>query len=254
MDWIWTDTSLVLDEWSLMEDIYVNIFERKCELTLDEEFPEPRGKAKRRFTKYLLGGAWVALIIGLIWGPLGLFALGRAVGSTNRPNDVRVELEFSGYQPIFRMSATGDNLPKMDRTKWGKMLNANSFSNSAVAQAFFSGYDDVDTVIVNMNGNSTAVWGISPPSQKALIDDLRSSNVTINVKLSWFITRVKKQKQQDMDIMISNERHIALTNKEMQLRATLVDMLSTADYSGDPATLNFIWPNFLRVPEKVSNL
>jgi hypothetical protein len=65
MDWIWTDTSLVLDEWSLMEDIFVNLYERKCELRLDEEFPEPRGKAKRRFFKYLLGGAWVILIIGL---------------------------------------------------------------------------------------------------------------------------------------------------------------------------------------------
>ncbi len=65
MDWIWTDTSLVLDEWSLMEDIFVNLYERKCELKLDEEFPEPRGKAKRRFFKYLLGGAWVILIIGL---------------------------------------------------------------------------------------------------------------------------------------------------------------------------------------------
>ena len=64
MDWIWTDTSLVLDEWSLMEDIFVNLYQRKCELRLDEEFPEPRGTAKKRFFKYLIGGSWVILIIG----------------------------------------------------------------------------------------------------------------------------------------------------------------------------------------------
>lgn len=64
MDWIWTDTSLVLDEWSLMEDIFVNLYQRKCELQLDEEFPEPRGKAKKRFFKYLIGGSWVIIIIG----------------------------------------------------------------------------------------------------------------------------------------------------------------------------------------------
>lgn len=64
MDWIWTDTSLVLDEWSLMEDIFVNLYQRKCELKLDEEFPEPRGKPKKRFFKYLIGGSWVIIIIG----------------------------------------------------------------------------------------------------------------------------------------------------------------------------------------------
>ena len=64
MLFLFFDTSLVLDEWSLMEDIFVNLYQRKCELKLDEEFPEPRGKAKKRFFKYLIGGSWVVIIIG----------------------------------------------------------------------------------------------------------------------------------------------------------------------------------------------
>lgn len=64
MDWIWTDTSMALDEWSLMEDIFVNLYTRKCELKWEEEFPEPRGKGKKGFFKHMLGGLWVALIIG----------------------------------------------------------------------------------------------------------------------------------------------------------------------------------------------
>ena len=250
MDWIWTDTSLVLDEWSLMEDIFVNLYERKCELKLDEEFPEPRGKAKRRFFKYLLGGAWVVLIIGLIWGPLGLFALGRAVGSTNRPVGATFELEFGGYQPVFRMSVTGGALNEIDEHLWNRLTGNTDFVRDAVAQTFLSGYDKSDVTLVNLNGNSTAVWGISPPSQKSLEMELRS-NSTIYVKLTYYITRKKQQKTQDMDVTISNEREIKLDpDRDETLRLQIARMLSDEEEEEEAAVIPFIFPNYLRVPEK----
>ena len=251
MDWIWTDTSLVLDEWSLMEDIFVNLYERKCELKLDEEFPEPRGKAKRRFFKYLLGGAWVVLIIGLIWGPLGLFALGRAVGSTNRPVGATFELEFGGYQPIFRMSVTGSALNEISDPLWNRLKNNKDFERDAVAQTFISGYDQGDVTIVNLNGNSTATWGVSPPSMDALENDLRSNTTSIFVKLTYYITRKKQQKTQDMDVTISNEQTIELNpQKDRSLRLKIARMLSYAEEETTPAIIPYIFPNYLRVPEK----
>lgn len=250
MDWIWTDTSLVLDEWSLMEDIFVNLYERKCELKLDEEFPEPRGKAKRRFFKYLLGGAWVVLIIGLIWGPLGLFALGRAVGSTNRPVGATFELEFGGYQPVFRMSVTGGALNEIDERLWNRLKGNTDFVRDAVAQTFISGYDRSDVTLVKLNGNSTAVWGISPPSQKSLEMELMS-NITLYMKLTYYITRKKQQKTQDMDVTISNERQVELDPiRDRPLRLQIARMLSDEDEENEAAVIPFIFPNYLRVPEK----
>ena len=266
MDWIWTDTSLVLDEWSLMEDIFVNLYQRKCELRLDEEFPEPRGRAKKRFFKYLIGGSWVIIIIGmidnllnwnynfffshtiaLIWGPLVLFAFGRAVGEINPPIGATFELEIGGYQPLFKMSVTDSGLVPINDQKWAKL--GSSFNRDPVAQTFINGYDQQDVYIVNLNGNSTAVWGISPPSLKILQNELISNQTMLYMKITYFLTR-KKTKTQDMDTTIYDEYFIELHPlKDYELRHKLADMISQSEEQ-NPAIIPHIFPNYLRAPEK----
>ena len=267
MDWIWTDTSLVLDEWSLMEDIFVNLYQRKCELKLDEEFPEPRGKAKKRFFKYLIGGSWVIIIIGtfiyklnfqlinsfslyeaLIWGPLGLFAFGRAVGEVNPPMGATFELEIGGFQPLFKMSVTGSGLVPIDDHKWNSLFS--TFNKNAIAQTFINGYDQKDVYIVNLNGNSTAVWGISPPSQKILVEELYQ-NQTLTMKLTYYIMRKKQTKTQDLDTSIYDEHLIPLDPvHDRKLRNQLAEMISQTNQQNIEATIPFIFPNYLRAPEK----
>ena len=192
------------------------------------------------------------LSLGLIWGPLCLFALGRAVGSTNKPVGATFELEFGGYQPIFRMSVTGSAVNEISPHLWDRLRNNEDFVKDAVAQTFISGYDKADVTLVNLNGNSTAIWGISPPSQKSLETDLRSNNITIFVKLTYYVTRKKQQKTQDMDVTISNERTIELKpNEEFKsLRLKIARMLSDEEEESDAAILPFIFPNYLKVPEK----
>ncbi|UXI19495.1 hypothetical protein NH340_JMT05437 [Sarcoptes scabiei] len=247
MDWIWTDTSLVLDEWSLMEDIFVNLYQRKCELKLDEEFPEPRGRAKKRFFKYLLGGFWVIIIIALIWGPLVLFAFGRAVGEINPPIGATFELEIAGYQPLFKMSVTDSGLMQINDRKWSKLHS--TFRKDSVAQTFINGYDQKDVFIVNLNGNSTAVWGISPPSQKILESELLSNQTLLNMKLTYYLTR-KKTKTQDMETTIYDEYFMELhPTKDVQLRRKLAEMIAS-NYEQKPVVIPHIFPNYLRAPEK----
>lgn len=248
MDWIWTDTSLVLDEWSLMEDIFVNLYQRKCELKIDEEFPEPRGRAKRRLFKYLIGGTWVAIIIALIWGPLGLFAFGRAVGDTNPPIGATIELEIGGFQPLFKMSVTGSGLEKVDDKRWAELNN--NFNKDAVAQTFINGYDQQDVYLVNLNGNSTAIWGISPPSQQRMSNELIFQNDTLDMKLTYTLVRKKKMKTQDMDATIYDEKVITLDPiKDRNIRLQISKMIIEAKEQ-EPAIIPYIFPNYLRVPEK----
>jgi hypothetical protein len=164
---------------------------------------------------------------------------------------VTFELELGGYQPLFRMSVTGSDINQISDPLWKQLRNNEDFVRSAVAQTFISGYDQSDVTVVNLNGNSTAVWGISPPSQQALEEDLRNNISAINVKLTYFITRKKQQKTQDMEVTITDERSFELDSvKDRELRLQLARMLSDTEDENEAAIINYIFPSYLRVPEK----
>lgn len=110
MDWIWTESTMPLFEWLKMEDIFANIFELKCSRQMEKDFPAPRGQSKTSFVKYLMGGGFLIAIIGLIWGPLALFALGNTVGKSNIPYEVQVTLRIGPYEPVYSMSAQSSQI------------------------------------------------------------------------------------------------------------------------------------------------
>lgn len=241
MDWIWTDTSLELDEWSIMEDIFKNLFQRKCEVAFQESFPQFRGSPRQLYTKYMMGGAYLIMIIGAIWFPLVLFAVGGTVGKPNRPTDVSVDFEISGYVPIAKLSATNVANAFLSNEEYERMQN--QFRNRKEANEFLSGYSNLDTSVVMLNGNSTPVWSISPPSKMALLEDLEQ-NRTLDLRISWKISR-HKDKSQTMDMDVYKNYEIPLNN---ETKVSLARMLRGD--SSDPVILERVYPNFLRVPEK----
>lgn len=190
----------------------------------------------------------IALFVSaLIWGPLGLFAFGRAVGDVNPPIGATIELEISGYQPLFKMSASGSALEPINNEDWNILQKA--YSKDAIAQTFLTGYDQKDVYLVNLNGNSTAVWGISPPSQEILTQELLS-NQTLKMKMTYYIQRKKQAKTQDMDITIYDENVIDLdASNDQVLRRSLADMISK-NITPKEAIIPHIFPNYLRAPEK----
>lgn len=244
MDWIWTDTSLELDEWSIMEDIFKNLFQRKCELQFQANFPEFRGFPRRMIGKYMLGGAYLIMIIGAIWFPLVIFAVGGTVGEPNRPVDVVVELEISGYVPIARISATKVNKTYLDSNQFKEM---SKYYNTREAGNFMSNYNYLDTTVVMLNGNSTPVWGVSPSSQQALINDLSNKSLSVDLKITWYISRHKLTKTQNMDLTVYKSYDIELPEPT---RDSLVQVISNTTSNSSQVKIENIFPNFLRVPEK----
>ena len=226
-----------------MEDIFKNLFQRKCELKFQEDFPELRGSARRHIGKYMLGGAYLVMIIGAIWFPLVIFAVGGTVGTENRPVDVNVELEISGYVPLVKMSKTKVNTSYLDPTEYEEFGRQKIFSKKK-AETFLSTYDNLDTTVVKLNGNSTPVWGISPPSITALINDLKS-DMQMDLKITWYIGRHKQTKTQNMDLIVYRSYDIQF---DKTMREQLVAVLS--NNSTHPVTLKKIFPNYIRVPEK----
>lgn len=255
MDWMWTDTSLGLNEWAIMEDINKQLFIRKCELTFEENFPEPRGSSRRRKPKYLKGASFLLLMIGAIWFPLFVFALGGTIGQSSKPADFSVEIEFSGYQPIFKMSSTSDNLKVFSPETFSALEVEAAKNGWASGQNFLASFDHQDAVVASINGNSTAVWGISPPSQMALIEELKNDNTIIPIKITWSIARPPAVgKNPNFGATIRGSHTVLIEQaRNKTLREELIDMLldpkNETVISKKPIILEEIWPNYIEIPE-----
>lgn len=76
----------------------------KCTRYNEKEFPQERGEKKQDTVKYLMGGGALFIIIGIIWFPLVLFALGKT-GEPNIPTDVTMKLNIGSYLSIYSMTA-----------------------------------------------------------------------------------------------------------------------------------------------------
>ncbi|XP_037284739.2 piezo type mechanosensitive ion channel component isoform X2 [Rhipicephalus microplus] len=239
MDWIWTDTSMNLTNWLKMEDIFANVFQLKCQRRAEEEYPTPRGSRRSSLTKYGLGGVMLFAIILVIWFPLLLFSLGNTVGQTLLPHDCTVELSLGGYEPIFKISAQQGNLRQLPYDSWVRLQA--EYKSSAAAQAFLANYDAADVAVVTLNGNSTAIWTVSPPSQEALIAELNRSAVPL--RLSWAFSR--SVDNTNAEKVVGNERTVQISDKAV--RKSLAEMLH-----GTPnnVTVPPILPRFLLVPRK----
>lgn len=252
MDWIWTETTLEFRNWSLMEDMFANLFIRKCELTLEEEYPTPRAKPIKHLSKYLTGGAYILLILAIIWGPLLLFSMGKTVGESNPPVEMEYELEFIGFQPILRMRATVQQIEMIDNAQYDQ-LKMKFVSLSS--QSFLGDYKLGDVAAIRLDGQSNAVWEISPPSKELLMSRIKN-NDTITLKSSWTVFRIKKAKSQSFDVSIAGSyQNIITNNSSQEFRQQLYDMLdNSATTLTPPSETKFvitppIFPNYIRVPE-----
>lgn len=238
MDWIWTDTSMNLSDWFKMEDIFANIFMRKCERRDEEEHPTPRGTRLSSLTKYGLGGILLFVIILVIWSPLLLFSLASTVGHSQLPTECTMDISLGSYEPIFKITAQQGSLRQMEHDSWVRMQA--KYKSNPMAQGFLATYGSSDVAVVSLNGNSTALWTVSPPSQEALLDDLNRTNVPFRVR--WFFTR--SVAKTNAEGSLGNERTVQL---DMSVRKCLIKMLKGEEWN---VTIPHILPRFLLVPRE----
>uniref|UniRef100_A0A8C4Q556 Piezo type mechanosensitive ion channel component 2 n=1 Tax=Eptatretus burgeri TaxID=7764 RepID=A0A8C4Q556_EPTBU len=178
MDWVWTETTLSLSSWICIEDIYANIFILKCWRESEKRYPQPRGQKKKKIVKYGMGGMIVFVLICIVWFPLLFMSLVKSVaGVLNPPLDVSVSLSLGGYQPMYKMSAQQHSLKPFTPAEFN------------TAMQFITIHTSEDLVTADLEGNSTAVWGISPPSQDKLVEELLLNDSDITIRFYWSIRR-----------------------------------------------------------------
>lgn len=258
MDWIFTETTLEFRNWSIMEDMFSNLFIRKCELTIEEEYPYERAKPIGNISKWITGGSFLLLILAIIWGPLLLFSMGKTVGQPNQPLEFQYDLEFVGFQPLLKMRATRQSIKILNESEYQSLKEEYPYSN--YFQTFLNDYRVGDVAQVYLNGESDSIWEISPPSRALLIKQLivnTTDTANITLKSSWTIQREKQQKSQNIDINISGSYQVEINTSSIfdGFRKNLVDMLKDPSTSSTPiagqkkATTQLgIFPTLIKVP------
>lgn len=134
---------------------------------VESDYPQPRGVKKKQMSKYLVGGSVLLLIIGLIWFPLLLFALGSTVGNSNLPYDVSMKIRIGSYEPIYSMSAQDSSIMKYTEGQYKNLTTLYSRDKSAVT--FFENYVYSDVAAVRFSTFSEKLWSISPPDKKRFV-------------------------------------------------------------------------------------
>ncbi|CAH1133196.1 unnamed protein product [Ceutorhynchus assimilis] len=245
MDWMWTETSMGVFDWLKMEDIFSHIFALKCSRNMEDEYPQPRGTKKGYMVKYLMGGGLLVGIVGIIWFPLVFFSLGKAVGESNPPYDVTLELRIGPYDPVYQMSAQSNALFQFNDNDYQNLLNQFK-TNKRAEQIFSNNYDPGDIAAAKFSWDSAKIWSISPPDRNKMIEEVNSTK-PIKVRLDYKISH-KTSSSSDSGI-ISNNIEITLppgtAEKPNPDRANLLKMLQNKP--AEPILLQYILPKFLKI-------
>ncbi|XP_062141377.1 piezo-type mechanosensitive ion channel component isoform X5 [Drosophila sulfurigaster albostrigata] len=219
LDWVCIDSTMTIFDWLKMEDIFSNIYLIRCTRQSETDFPAMRAQKKASLSKLIMGGTVVLLIVICIWGPLCLFALGNAVGSSNVPYQVSLSIRIGPYDPIYTTN-NYDSIFEIDSKMYTQMTNA--FFKNKQALTFIAGYDATDVAAVKLAGNSPSLWNIAPPDKQRLTNDLRN-NHTLIARFSYSLTRKAPAKGLKENV---GDEHVIKLDETFEGRAALINMLN----------------------------
>ncbi|XP_070509149.1 piezo-type mechanosensitive ion channel component-like [Chironomus tepperi] len=223
IDWTFTSTSLSFSEWMKVETIFAQVFQVKC----IREFAKKskRGEKKSLVVKIILGGGLTALIIGIIWFPLLLFAYSPSLGQSNVPRTVTLTLRIGTYEPIYKIDVRAEQIIKFNESDWNKLKSL--YGKNQMATTFLNDFDENDIMLVQTSVSASGLWQISPPNLKNMIDDLkynRSVAITARYKINDLGYLKDKEALQKFQYTISSteERELLIDILEGKSTNTLV--------------------------------
>lgn len=239
LDWVCTDTTMTLFDWLKMEDIFSDIYFIKCSRQMETDFPVVRAQKKAIFSKLFLGGIMIFMIVIAIWGPLCLFALANAVGIPNVPVSASVSIKIGSYDPLYH-STTEENIHTFTGSNLNNFMEA--YTESKHASAFMSAYDSNDIAAIQLPGNSSSVWEISPPDMTRLLDDL-TNNKTLTLRFHYNFHKTGSKGDQ---VGIGGS-HIFSVNETFAGREALMNMLQGKSAPTEYIEIPTMLPKFLKI-------
>ena len=76
-----------------------------------QSYPTERAVKKSSWTKYIVGGLLLFLLILIIWFPLLVFSLFTQSYEKNLPTEVTLSVGFEGYHPLLKTTAVNNIKP-----------------------------------------------------------------------------------------------------------------------------------------------
>ncbi|XP_058794046.1 piezo-type mechanosensitive ion channel component isoform X2 [Phymastichus coffea] len=238
MDWIWTDTSMTLMDWFKMEDIFANIYQIKCMRGLESDYPQERGVKKAQISKYMVGGGALIVMIGMIWFPLLLFALGSTVGTSNLPTEVTLNIRIGSYEPIYTIAAQNSSIVRFNERNFNKLRELYEMTHrDRPAVTFLENYINTDVVVVRLSPQSGKLWTISPPDKARLKEELLANDTVVTVYVEWTVER--KPASKDLSGITSKVHDFALqpfvNGVKNPVRQAIVDALNGVGFAPSPS-------------------
>lgn len=136
---------------------------------LESDYPQPRGVKKQQSGKYLIGGGALLLMIGIIWFPLLLFAVGSTVGESNLPREVSLTVKIGSFEPIYTISAQNSSIIKYTEKNYEDLRKVYEIAvKDRAGVTFLENYGHDDIVAVKLSTESSKLWTISPPDKERL--------------------------------------------------------------------------------------
>lgn len=243
MDWTWTNSTMSVGSWLQMEDIYANIYVLKCFRVIEKNYPTPRAQPKSALIKYGVGGLLLFVIIFILWFPLVVFSFANTVYLANPPRECTVSISIAGYQPLFKVSGQQQNIETFNDGQFKSLKSL--FEKNAAATAFLSNYEAEDITKTVLNGKSTSLWSISPPSREQLIQDLENDNITTT--LEFYVTYTREPHSQAGE-MLSQQYTKSLTGDERKRMAKLIKGIET-----NAVEIKEVFPQYMRLGNKVAS-
>jgi piezo-type mechanosensitive ion channel component 1/2 len=212
MDWMFTDTSLSLNDWLQMEDIYANIFVLKCFRWAETKYPTFIGSKRKAFVKYGFGGFLLVVIILIIWFPLLLFSFSEGFNRSVPPSSCSIDIQIGGYLPIYSATSQQRLLTRFTKQNFDDLKKA-----APEAYNFLKDYTLDDIYCVDIPGNSTSTWQISPASLANMKLDLASED---EMKLYFLYSITRESSEQQNEVLsekVSGMRQIDLNNSTLRM-------------------------------------
>ncbi|XP_059176370.1 piezo-type mechanosensitive ion channel component 2-like isoform X3 [Physella acuta] len=245
MDWIWTDSTLAIGNWLQMEDIYANIFVLKCWREIEKQYPTERAIKKKPWIKYVSGGILLVIVVFIVWFPLVFFSFFNAVFISNPPNEATMSVSISGYQPLFSSTALGNTIHTLTDAEYSTLKT--HYSRDRNAYSFLSGYDASDVSLLSFDGKSLAIWGISPVSQKSMMNDLSDDSSTSKLMLS-VEHKFQREPDQVLPSDVSCLFEVNLRDvKYKNVRHTFARIINSTTPTNESVVIHELFPRFLRL-------
>ncbi|XP_019403737.1 PREDICTED: piezo-type mechanosensitive ion channel component 2-like isoform X2 [Crocodylus porosus] len=237
MDWVWTDTTLSLSNWICVEDLYANIFIMKCLRESEKRYPQPAGQKKKMIVKYGMGTCLIFILICILWFPLLLMSLVKAVaGVVNQPLDISVKITISGYEPLFTMSAQQRNLIPFTQAAYMDLTTQYAFHPAAMQ--FIVNYSPEDIVTAKIKSNASLLWHISPASREIMTEEL-SKSTAVYVHVCWTV-----QRNASLVKNVEASGQYTVRYDEKEIREQIVQMLKGV--RKEPILLPGLIPRYFR--------